>query len=243
MIRIERLIARKGGFKLEIPKLQLSEGKYYVVMGKSGVGKTVLLWTIAGLTNIENGCICWNNRDITKVPPEERGFALVPQDYALFPHMNVRENIAFPLKIRKINKKYINKKIYKISNILKIDHLLNRAPATLSGGEQQRVALARALVIDPPVLLLDEPLSALDPEMRIDALRLFYNLKNKNRIIVHVTHNIVEALSLADKIIYVSGGTVAGEYAPEDFIRNNIGSKYIKEYKIIKEFLKKIDRE
>ena len=242
MIRIERLVARKGEFKLEIPKLQLSKGKYYAVMGKSGVGKTILLWTIAGLTNVENGCICWNGRDITEIPPEERGFALVPQDYALFPNMSVRENIEFPLKIRKINKKIINKKIHEISNILKINHLLDRKPATLSGGEQQRVALARALVVDPPVLLLDEPLSALDPEMRMEALRLFYNLKNKNenKIIIHVTHNIVEALSLADKIIYISGGTVTGEYSPEEFIKSSIGSKYIEDYNIIKEFLEKV---
>jgi len=153
-------------FHLRQINLEIAAGEYFVILGPTGAGKTVFLETIAGLHQPHQGHILLNGADVTDVPPERRGIGFVYQDYALFPHLSVAGNIAFGLKLRRMGRKAVEERVAAISRLLSIDHLLHRMPGTLSGGEQQRVALARALVVEPWLLLLDEPLSALDPETR-----------------------------------------------------------------------------
>ncbi|BEP17384.1 hypothetical protein PYJP_07360 [Pyrofollis japonicus] len=230
MMLIENLEVELGGFKLSIPRLEVGRREYLVVLGPSGVGKTVLVLTIAGIIRPRRGRIVIDGRDVTHLPPEERGIALVPQSYALFPHMTVYDNIAYGLRARKTPKNIVDEKVRAIAKHLGIEHLLDRKPATLSGGEQQRVALARALVVQPKLLLLDEPLSALDPALRLVGRNL---LKQLHREIgftaIHVTHNLPEALHLATRIAYMRHGTLHGVYKPKQFLETPYAKPYLEE--------------
>ena len=154
------------GFKLVDVCLEVAAGEYFVVLGPSGAGKTVLLQVIAGILQPDKGRVIIDGVDMTRAPPEKRNVGYVPQNYALFPHLTVLGNIAFGLKLRKMPEEEIKRKVEEVAEKLGIKHLLHRKPGTLSGGEAQRVALARALVIKPKILLLDEPLSAVDPVLR-----------------------------------------------------------------------------
>lgn len=188
-------------FRLGDINLDIAAGEYFVVLGPTGVGKTVLLEAIAGLHRPHRGRILLDGEDLTHAPPERRGIGFVYQDYALFPHLSVAGNIAFGLKLRKVSRGNIEERVAGISRLLGIEHLLHRRPGTLSGGEAQRVALARALVVEPRLLLLDEPLSALDPETR-EALqrelgRVHLELGTTT---IHVTHDFEEAVALGDRI-------------------------------------------
>ena len=162
MLCIERLSIRLGEFDLRDISLEVREGEYFVLLGPTGTGKTVLVECIAGLHRPKSGRIFLNGRDITDLPPEERGIAYVPQDYALFPNLTAFENIAFGLRVRKFPEAMVRQKVQELAEWLGITYLLHRLPLTLSGGEKQRVALARALAVEPKVLLLDEPLAAVD---------------------------------------------------------------------------------
>jgi molybdopterin-binding protein len=179
-----------------------------------------LLETIAGLYHPERGHILINNENVTGLPPERRGVGFVYQDYALFPHLNVASNIAFGLKLQRLERSTIEKHVAETSELLTIDHLLHRQPDTLSGGEQQRVALARALVVAPRLLLLDEPLSALDPETRenlqCEMARLHRGLGTTT---IHVTHDFEEAVALGDRIAVIHEGRIAQVGLPEDIFR------------------------
>lgn len=155
-----------GGFHLVDISLRLLPGEYFVLLGPTGAGKTMLLETIAGLRPLQKGEIRLGSTPLHRLPPEKRPCGLVPQDYALFPHLNVRQNIAFGLRSRRLPPWEITQRVEKWAALLGISHLLERRIPGLSGGEQQRVALARALVLRPQVLLLDEPLSAVDPATR-----------------------------------------------------------------------------
>lgn len=208
-------------FHLREIDLEVVSGEYFVVLGPTGAGKTVLLETIAGLFQPHRGHILIDGEEITDVPPERRGIGFVYQDYVLFPHLNVAENIAFGLKLRKGSESAtIERRVEEISRMLSIDHLLHRRPKTLSGGEQQRAALARALVVEPRLLLLDEPLSALDPETR-EALqqelaRVHHELSTTT---LHVTHDFEEAVTLGDRIAVVHEGRIVQVGTPEDIFR------------------------
>lgn len=230
MILIEGLEVRLGGFRLHVPRLEAGDHEYLVLLGPSGVGKTVLVLSIAGLIKPLHGRIAIDGRDVTSLPPEERGIALVPQNYALFPHMSVYENIAYGLRARGLPRSRVEKRVKWIAELLGISHLLARKPATLSGGEQQRVALARALVVEPRVLLLDEPLSALDPAMRITGRELLRKLhRDLGFTAIHVTHSLPEALYLATRIAYMEHGVLRGVYEPEEFLETRYAKPYIEE--------------
>jgi molybdate/tungstate transport system ATP-binding protein len=201
MLRVERLSIRLGEFDLRNISLEVREGEYFVLLGPTGTGKTVLVECIAGLHRPKSGRIFLNGRDITDLPPEERGIGYVPQDYALFPNLTAFENIAFGLRVRKFPEAMVRRKVQELAEWLGITYLLHRLPLTLSGGEKQRVALARALAVEPKVLLLDEPLAAVDEQTRE---RLCRELKAIQRqtgaTFVHVSHNFEETLAVADRI-------------------------------------------
>jgi ABC-type Fe3+/spermidine/putrescine transport system ATPase subunit len=201
MLRVENLSIRLGEFDLQDISFDVREGEYFVLLGPTGTGKTVLIECIAGLHRPRTGRIILNGRDVTDLPPEERGIAYVPQDYALFPNLTAFENIAFGLRVRKLPDSKVRARVYELAEWLGITYLLDRLPLTLSGGEKQRVALARALAVEPQILLLDEPLAAVDEQTRE---RLCRELKTIQRqtgaTFVHVSHNFEETLAVADRI-------------------------------------------
>ncbi|RLG70326.1 MAG: hypothetical protein DRO11_06430, partial [Methanobacteriota archaeon] len=200
-LQIEDLWVDLAEFRLCEVNLDIAAGEYFVILGPTGAGKTVLLETIAGLHRPLRGRIVLAGQDITHAPPERRNIGFVYQDYALFPHLNVAQNIAFGLKLRGMGRSDVEERVAAISELLRIQHLLHRMPEALSGGEAQRVALARALVIEPELLLLDEPLSALDPETREALQQELGQIHQKlGTTTIHVTHNFEEAVALGDRI-------------------------------------------
>jgi molybdate/tungstate transport system ATP-binding protein len=210
MIRIENLSRDWKEFKLTNITLEVEAGEYFVILGPSGSGKTMLLELIAGIWYPDTGKIYFNDKEVTLLPPEQRGVGFVYQNYMLFPHKNVFENIAFGLSIRKRDKEEIKNEVSGMMNLFGISHLADRMPRTLSGGEQQRTALARALIIYPKLLLMDEPLSALDRITREELIVEMKGINKKfNTTIIHVTHNFDEALSLADRIAILRHGEIS----------------------------------
>ena len=201
MLRVEGISKDWGDFHLRGITFEVKTGEYFIVLGPSGAGKTVLLEIIAGIIEPDGGSVHLYGRDVTDLPPEKRGLAYIPQNYALFPNMSVFDNIAFGLKVRRLPKAEIERKVKEIAEVLGISHLLHRKPGTLSGGESQRVAIARALVIEPPLILLDEPFANLDVQTRA---KLMGEMKRWKRELgftaLHVTHSFEEAISLGDRV-------------------------------------------
>ena len=209
MIELKNVHVKVVDFRLEQINLVVSKGDYCVILGPTGAGKTVLLESIAGLHALRQGAVLLDGKDVTNTVPEERGVSIVYQDYALFPHLTVRENIIFGLRVRHMTKPKIDEALEWICGLFEIQPLLKRLPATLSGGERQRVALSRALITKPEILLLDEPLSALDSESREETRSLIKNTQQKlNITTLHVTHDFEEAMSLADSIVVINQGKI-----------------------------------
>lgn len=219
MLNIVNINKNFGRFSLKNINLKINDGEYFVILGSSGAGKTVLLEIIAGLISPSDGNIFINDTLIDKFPPEKRGIGLVYQDYNLFPAMNVRENIEFGLKIKKISKKEIERKIKEVSMLLQIGEILESDPSKLSGGEKQRAAIARALVLEPKIMLFDEPLSSLDSPLR-ESLRK--ELKKihllAKSIFIHVTHDFEEAVFLAEHMALMKEGEILQYGKPEDIM-------------------------
>jgi molybdate/tungstate transport system ATP-binding protein len=220
MIAIKNLKVNLGDFLLHNISLNIEPGEYFIVLGPTGAGKTILLESIAGLYPVLEGEVWIGDKKITGLSPEKREIGIVYQDQALFPHLSVEKNIAFGLKMRKCPKHEVRSKIETIVGIVGIAHLLERSPVTLSGGEKQKVALARALVTEPKVLLLDEPLSALDPETRE---RMQEELREIHRriglIVIHVTHDFEEAIALGHRVAVLNDGCIVQIGTPEEFLR------------------------
>jgi molybdate/tungstate transport system ATP-binding protein len=236
MIRIENLETRLTGFNLHEINLSIEEGEFFILMGPTGAGKTVLLEALAGLIPLRNGKILIGGKDVTRLPPEKRGIGIVYQDYSLFPHMTVMENIKYGLHFHKLGKEEAEKRFGKLIEELGLAHLENRLPLNLSGGELQRVALARALMVKPNVLLLDEPLSALDPAFREEIRHELRRLhRSSNTTLLMVTHDFAEALSLADRGAVINQGRIEQIGRMEDifqrpstqFIADFVGMKNI----------------
>ena len=220
MISIRDLKVDLGEFVLQDINLDIASGEYFIILGPTGAGKTVLLEAIAGLHPVLRGTITIDGREITRLKPEKRGVAIVYQDQMLFPHLSVEENIAFGLKATKCPKQEIKPRIQDIAELLGIAHLLDREPKTLSGGEKQRVALARSLVTQPAVLLLDEPLSALDPQTRENMQHEMAELHRRLKVtIIHITHDLEEAMALGDRVAVLNEGQIAQVGSPEDILR------------------------
>ncbi|BDA87107.1 ABC transporter ATP-binding protein [Aureimonas sp. SA4125] len=197
--------------------LEIASGEFVVLVGPSGCGKSTLLRMIAGLEEITAGDLVIGGRSVGHLPPAERNIAMVFQDYALYPHMSVEDNMAFGLKMRNADPSAIAEKVKAASAILKLDPFLARLPAQLSGGQRQRVAMGRAIVRDPDAFLFDEPLSNLDAalrvEMRLEIAKLHRRIKATT---VYVTHDQVEAMTLADRIVVMNGGNMEQVGAPLD---------------------------
>ncbi len=220
MIQIKNLRVELEDFLLQGINLHVAEEEYFVVLGPTGAGKTVLLESIAGLYPVKSGEIWLRGREVTQLEPERRNISIVYQDHALFPHLTVKENIVFGLRLRKQIGQEIDKSLNWLAELLGIAHLLDRKPDTLSGGERQKVALARALSIKPQVLLLDEPLSALDPETREGVQRELRQVHDRLKITtIHVTHDFEEAIALADHIAVLGEGCVKQVGTPEQIFR------------------------
>lgn len=217
-----------------------------VLLGPSGCGKTTVLRCIAGLTDITSGEIYIGSELVNKIPPKDRDVAMVFQNYSLYPHMNVYNNIAFPLKMRKVHKDKINESVHKIASLLNIDNLLDRKPKEISGGQMQRVALGRALVREPKIFLMDEPLSNLDAKLRTEMRVEIKKLQEKVEITtLYITHDQAEAMSMADNVGIMDSGKLLQIDSPQKvytepanrFVASFIGvppMNFIK-FKIIKE--------
>jgi molybdate/tungstate transport system ATP-binding protein len=209
-MEIQDVHIKVGEFELEGIDFHVDEGQYFILLGPTGVGKTILLETLAGIHRVARGRIYIDSQEVTHMPPEERRISYVPQDYALFPNMSVRQNIGFGLRIRKATKSQIEKEVASYARRLGIAHLLDRAPQQLSGGEKQRVALARALIIRPRVLLMDEPLAALDRANRSDFWIMLKEVQREFEVtVMHVTHDLEEAFVLGERIgVFIHGRIV-----------------------------------
>jgi molybdate/tungstate transport system ATP-binding protein len=209
MITVSDVNIKLGQFHLRDIELTIKEHEFFILMGPTGAGKTVLLEAIAGLVPVTSGAISIGGRDVTRLPPEKRRVGIVYQDYCLFPHLTVQENIIFGVRYHIIDKNQINERFTRLVELLNLSHLVRRLPINLSGGENQRVALARALMVAPEILLLDEPLSALDPRFREEIRHGLKELHaNSNITFLMVTHDFAEALSLADRAAVMNEGQI-----------------------------------
>ena len=218
------------------------QGKFYTILGPSGCGKTTLLNIIAGFEHPQNGQVYINNQDVTKLDANKLPVNTVFQDYALFPHLNVFDNVAFGLKLKKLGKEEINKKVLEALELVDLVNMYDREINELSGGQRQRVAIARAIVNEPDVLLLDEPLSALDLKLRIDMQYMLKELQKRLGItFIFITHDQEEALGLSDYIYVLNKGKIMQKGDPVDiydepanrFVANFIGDSNIIEAKYI----------
>ena len=246
-LSIRNLTKKYGNITaLEDFSLEISSGKFMVLLGPSGCGKTTVLRCISGLTDITSGEIYIGNELVNKIPPKDRDVAMVFQNYSLYPHMNVYDNIAFPLKMRKVHKDRINESVHKTARLLNIDNLLERKPKEISGGQMQRVALGRALVREPKIFLMDEPLSNLDAKLRTEMRVEIKKLQEKVGITtLYITHDQAEAMSMADNVGIMDSGKLLQLDSPQKvytdpanrFVASFIGvppMNFIK-FKIIKE--------
>jgi ABC-type sugar transport system ATPase subunit len=201
MIAINHLTVSVGAFSLHDVALHVCTGEYAVLMGKTGCGKTTLLEAICGLKPVKSGRIVLLDRDVTHLRPQARNIGYVPQDLALFPTHTVRDHLAFALEVRGWTPHAIHERVQQLAELLGITHLLTRYPAGLSGGESQRVALGRALSFHPRILLLDEPLSALDEDTRGEMVGLLRTIQQVTGVTtLHVTHSLTEARRLANRL-------------------------------------------
>ena len=237
MLRLININRRLGDFALRDINLEVSDGQYYVLLGRSGSGKTQLLELIAGLEHPDTGTIILDGADITTQRIQDRKVGIVFQDYAVFPHMTVFGNIAYPLRARKEDKKSIAEKVEKAATAMNIKHILERSTEKLSGGELQRVALARTLITSPRLLLLDEPLSSLDTSLKDDLKRLLRNLNIAGQTIIHVTHDYGDAVSLAKRVGVIHNGKIIQEGSVDEVFKNP-SNRFVARYAGIRNFFR-----
>lgn len=220
-IHIDNVVKKYGDHTvIDGLSLDVRPGEFFTLLGPSGCGKTTLLRMIIGFNSIEGGEIRIGDRRINDVPPNQRNMGMVFQNYAIFPHMSVRDNVAFGLKMRGVSAEEIDRRVDEILRVVKIDALRDRMPTALSGGQQQRVALARAIVIAPEVLLMDEPLSNLDAKLRVEMRNAIKQIQRQIDITtVYVTHDQEEALAVSDRIAVMEGGVVRQIGSPQQIYR------------------------
>jgi len=237
MIELKQVSKKLDGFSLKEISFNVEQGAYFVLLGESGAGKSVLLEIIAGLREPDQGAVFFRGQNITHAPIQSRGFGLVYQDQSLFPHMTVKQNIAYPLKHRGKSKQEVIREVETLAGKVGVRHLLNRNAATLSLGEAQRTALARTLATKPDLLLLDEPLASLDVQAKAEIRALLRRLNNEGQTIIHVTHDYREALSLANRLAVMENGTIAQTGTPTE-IFDHPKSEFIANFTGIRNFYK-----
>ncbi|HHH75947.1 MAG TPA: ABC transporter ATP-binding protein [Phycisphaerae bacterium] len=219
MLELKGICKKLGTMDMQDVSLSITPGQYFVLLGPSGVGKTVLIEIIAGLIKPDSGLVLWDDIDITRLAPEKRGFTVVYQDYALLPHMTVAANISFGLRGR-ATKDDISSRTAELAEMLDITDILKRKPTGLSGGEMQRVALARALAPRPRLLLLDEPFSALDTTSRLKMRRYLKKISQEfSTAVLHVTHDPEEAMFLGDRLGVMLDAKIRQIASPEELFR------------------------
>lgn len=222
-LTVSRLVKRFAGgvVGVEDVTLTVNEGAFMALVGPSGCGKTTILRVVAGLEEPTSGEVHIGDREVTWLPPRDRDVAMVFQNYALYPHLTVRENIAFPLKVRRTAPGEVTRRVRQAAELLEIDALLDRRPAQLSGGQRQRVALARAIVREPALFLFDEPLSNLDAQVRAQTRAELVALHRRlGATMLYVTHDQVEAMTMAQTVAVMSRGKVLQEGAPMSLYRD-----------------------
>ncbi|MBN1198506.1 MAG: ABC transporter ATP-binding protein, partial [Bacteroidales bacterium] len=233
MLKLLDITCRFGDFFLNHISFEVNQGDYFILLGESGAGKSLILETIAGLRIPDSGHLYLDGEEITRKRIQERNIGFVFQDYAIFPHMTVYENLAYPLQNKHLSRHHKLGVISEIARKMNLQDLLKRSPVSLSGGELQRLALGRTLILSPKILLLDEPLSSLDKRLRDHIRNLLRTIHREGQTIVHVTHDYEEAISLANQIAVVNQGQVIQTGSPEEvfqhpsneFVANFIGEK------------------
>jgi len=245
-LRLERLSKNFGEFiAVEDVNLHIRRGEFLTILGPSGSGKTTLLMIIAGFLEATTGDIQFDGMSIMSLRPEKRNFGMVFQGYALFPHMTVRQNIAYPLEVRKGARDEIVKRVDEMLELVQLETFGDRLPRQLSGGQQQRVALARALIFDPLVLLLDEPLGALDKKLRSNVQTQLKHLHRKvGKTFVYVTHDQEEALSMSDRVVIMNHGRVVQVGSPQELYERPstvFASKFIGKSNILRGVVNQVD--
>ena len=216
MLSVRNITKDFGNFALKDVSFDLAEGEYFVLLGPSGAGKTLLLETIAGLHPADSGCISLDGKDITRERIQRRRTALVYQDQSLFPHMSVRANIAYPLRSNGLTRTKVERRVRELAANVGVDSLLDSKPGKLSGGEAQRTALARALAANPRALLLDEPICSLDTNSRRGLRSLLRALNRDGQTILHVTHDYEEAVSLGSRVGIMGNGRIVQVGTPTE---------------------------
>jgi molybdopterin-binding protein len=242
LLELRDISVKLGNFSLKSVNMLVDDGDYFILLGVSGAGKSMVLETVAGLVRPDAGSVFLNNRDITHEKIQKRRVGLVFQDHAVFPHMTVKENIAYSLHGRKLNLSEKKNKIDEIARQTGISEMLGRKPSSLSGGELQRVALARTLIQEPAILLLDEPLASMDTQLRSGLRGLLRKLNRNGQTILHVTHDYEEALSLASRISVIHDGEILQTGTPLEvfqqpksgFVAHFTGAKNFFRVKILK---------
>ena len=221
-IQLKKLTKRWGNFTaVDDFNLTIADKEFLVLLGPSGCGKTTTMRMIAGLEDATNGDILVDGKKINDLEPKDRDVAMVFQSYALYPNMNVYENIRFPLRVRGIDKSTHNEKVMRAVKMVELENFLHRKPAELSGGQRQRVALARAIVREPNVFLMDEPLSNLDAKLRVSTRAQIKNLSHELAVTtVYVTHDQVEAMTLADRVVVMKEGIIQQVGSPTEIYDN-----------------------
>jgi len=243
MLTVDHISKKFSGFNLDKVSFNVEKGDYFILLGESGAGKSMLLEIIAGLVNPESGSIFLEGKDITRERIQDRKIGLVFQDYAIFPHLSVRENIAYSLHGTKLTHLQKKENVQSTAEQLGIADLLHRKPSTLSGGELQRVALARTMIQQPQLLLLDEPLASLDTLIKADLRSMLRKIHRNGQTILHVTHDYEEAISLGNKIAVIDNGKIIQEGTPEEVFRFP-KSEFVAHFVGVKNFFKgKLTRE
>lgn len=217
-IRLERVTKRWGAATaVDEISFDVTPGQFVILLGPSGCGKSTTLRMIAGLEEASDGRIHIGDRDVTRLPPGDRGLSMVFQSYALFPHLSVADNIVFGLRSRKVPKAEQRERLAKVAELVDLTDYLNRKPAQLSGGQRQRVALARSVISEHPICLMDEPLSNLDARLRSDMRREIKALQSRlNMTVIYVTHDQVEAMSMGDRVILMQHGKIVQDGTPDE---------------------------
>lgn len=236
MLKIQKLTYRAGNFALQNVNLQIHKGSYTILLGPSGSGKSILLDVLAGIRRQEKGSILLDGKNISPIPINQRPIGVVFQEASLFPHMTVENNIAYAMK-GKLGKLALGKKVRQTAQDMDIEHLLERYPKSLSGGEKQRVALARTLIRKPKILLLDEPLSSIDTQLKSQVRKLLKHIHKTGQTILHVTHDFEDALSLAEDIAVMQNGEII-QQGPASKVFNEPANQFIADLTQTRNFFK-----